>query len=432
MLIDITIKNFRSIKEEAVLSMETGARLTKFKKSNTFQRKSKNVPALVKSAFIFGPNANGKTNVLRAFELLSFLLKVPTQDVDDQLVTDRFVGNEKNTSFLVNFTKNEIAFKYYLEYNGNEVVEEYLDMNGKKVLDRKYQDFKELPEMLKSFVGTFRKNQLLLYLAQNYNYEIAQQAFTWFTQDVVFIRNGSNRLGNSVLKKVKDSQELRVRLLNFMQAADFGIEDFEIVENTIDSPFQTKIDEESQEIRFVKGSESRTRLELYFRHQTKDGTILLPFTSESEGTRVFVSLAIQLLVNRGTGKLLLIDEFEKSLHSELSQALMKIFNHEQQRNQFILTTHDLELMDEKLRVDQIWFVEKSEFGESVLYNLFDFDLSEIKRGDYSFKKRYVMGRFGATQIINQNRLLQNVFDDAAIDENGTSSFDEQRGHGSNE
>ncbi|MCT0021424.1 hypothetical protein EFM35_08300 [Weissella cibaria] len=90
--------------------------------------------------------------------------------------------------------------------------------------------------------------------------------------------------------------------------------------------------------------------------------------------------------------------------------MLKIFNHEQQHNQFIVTTHSLDLMDEDLRVDQIWFVEKNEFGESELYNLFDFDMPSTTRGDYSYKKRYIAGLFGATQIVNQNRLLQNVFE----------------------
>lgn len=161
------------------------------------------------------------------------------------------------------------------------------------------------------------------------------------------------------------------------------------------------------------GLKKKKQLELSLRHQTENGgTFLLPLSAESEGTKIFVALALQLLVNSGQGKLLLIDEFERSLHFELAQALLQIFNHEKQANQFVLTTHNLELMDEKLRVDQIWFVEKNEYSESSLYSLFDFELSSVKRGDYSYKKRYIMGTFGAKQIVNQKRLIQNVFQDA--------------------
>lgn len=250
MLIDITIKNFRSIKDEVTLSLETGGRLTEFKQMNTFPKVGTKIPSLVKSAFIFGPNANGKTNVLNAFEFLASLLKTPTDDIDDVLASDTFGGNDSATSFLVNFTKDNQLFRYYFEYTENEVVSEYLDVAGKRVLHHERQNFEVIPKTLVPFVASFRKNQSLLYLAQSYNYDMAQLAFTWLTQDVVFVRNGSNELDVTTLRRVKDSPSLRERLLNFMQAADFGISDFEI----------------------VKGEQPK-QLEIYFRHQTVEGDI---------------------------------------------------------------------------------------------------------------------------------------------------------------
>ena len=181
MLIDITIKNFRSIKDEVTLSLETGARLTKFKQMNTFPKVGTKIPSLVKSAFIFGPNANGKTNVLHAFDFLASLLKTPTDDIDDVLFSDTFGGNDAATSFLVNFTKDNQLFRYYFEYTENEVVSEYLDVAGKRVLHRERQNFEVIPKTLVPFVASFRKNQSLLYLAQSYNYDMAQLAFTWLT-----------------------------------------------------------------------------------------------------------------------------------------------------------------------------------------------------------------------------------------------------------
>lgn len=409
MLIDITLKNFRSFKGEATLSLETGSRLSKYKDTNTFTWKNSKIPSLVKSAFIFGPNANGKTSVLRAFELISALLKNPTSDIEGELITDTFADNDEGSMFKVNFTKNEHLFTYFLYYDKSEIIEEYLDYDGKRVLHRQRQNFIITPDLLSPIIKTIRKNQLLLFVAQSYNYEVAQMAFTWFTKDVVFIRNNAMTINSDVLRQLRDSVNFKERLLNFMQAADFGINDFEIVERP---GITSIIDEETHELRFVRSQEKK-QLELSLRHQTENGgTFLLPLSAESEGTKIFVALALQLLVNSGQGKLLLIDEFERSLHFELAQALLQIFNHEKQANQFVLTTHNLELMDEKLRVDQIWFVEKNEYSESSLYSLFDFELSSVKRGDYSYKKRYIMGTFGAKQIVNQKRLIQNVFQDA--------------------
>ncbi|WP_312398987.1 AAA family ATPase [Leuconostoc lactis] len=404
MLIDIAMKNFRSYKNEAIFSMESGFRLSKFKTTNTFDNIGK--PKILKSAFIFGPNANGKTNILKAFDLIKFLLSFPNDSNDELLMTDTFGDNTLPTTFNVSFIKNNHKFTYFIEYTQEEVVSEYLKKDDEVVLERSKQEFKVIPDLLIPVKDTFRRNQLLLFLAQSYNFEPAQVAYSWLTQDVIDI-TGKRRIANRLLKEFKNSNILQERLLNFIQAADFAITGFEIIESKSDG-FRLDMDEENQEVKLVKSNVKP--LELFLKHSTESGTFTLPLKQESEGTQIFISLALQLLANRGQGKLLLIDEFEKSLHYELTLALMDIFNNEEQMNQFILTTHDLDLMDHNLRVDQIWFVEKNEYGESDLYSMFDFQVPKSKRSDFGYKRRYIAGKFGANQIINKNRLLQNIFD----------------------
>lgn len=408
MLIDLTISNFRSYKTSATFSMETGSRLSKFKSTNTFENMGNS--NILKSAFIFGPNANGKTNTVQAFQLIKYLLKNPTDSNDVLLTTDTFGNSEIPTSFNLNFTKNDKNYTYFLEYSHEEVIAEYLKVNNKTVLKRDRQEFEIIPKLLIPVKNTFRKNQLLLFLAQSYNFEPAQNAYSWITQDVLFMR-GRNSLSNKLLKKFQNSERLQERLLNFVQAADFSVTSFEIVESS-DEGYQIDLDKESQELKFVKSEQKK--LKLLLKHTTESGTFMLPLSEESEGTQVFISLALQLLANSGQGKLIIIDEFERSLHHELSIALMDIFNNKSQRNQFIITTHDLDLMDNNLRSDQIWFVEKNEFGESDLYSLFDFRSPDSKRNDFGFKKRYIAGKYGANQIINKNRLLQNIFDNRGL------------------
>ncbi len=97
-----------------------------------------------------------------------------------------------------------------------------------------------------------------------------------------------------------------------------------------------------------------------------------------------------------SGRSLFFDEFGDALHLELASALVAIFNSPQNHNQFILTTHELQLLDEKLRTDQIYLMEKDFKGQSDLKSIFDFkDARELGRGDTSFMKRYIQGRFGA-------------------------------------
>lgn len=107
----------------------------------------------------------------------------------------------------------------------------------------------------------------------------------------------------------------------------------------------------------------------------------------------------------GNKKTILIDEFDDSLHSELSKTLVKIFNSHSNLNQFVVTTHNLSLMDEKLRVDQLYLVEKDFHGISELNSIFDFNDSRIGgRLDIRFARRYIEGRYGAVPAIDTDRL----------------------------
>ena len=69
-------------------------------------------------------------------------------------------------------------------------------------------------------------------------------------------------------------------------------------------------------------------------------------------------------------------------------------------NKFVVTSHEIDLLDQPLRPDQIWFVNKSFKNESELYSLFDFADFYKKRAEISYAKRYLKGEFGATPIIN--------------------------------
>ena len=117
-------------------------------------------------------------------------------------------------------------------------------------------------------------------------------------------------------------------------------------------------------------------------------------------------MVLALYILNNTNKTLLIDEFDRSYHLELAKALLKLINSEKQTNQFILTTHELSLMDTNLRQDQIWFAEKNRFGETELFSVFDFDDPGLKRSDFNYKKRYLEGLYGATQMVNTDLLLE--------------------------
>lgn len=402
MLIDFKVTNFRSFKNEQDFSMQTGKRLRKFQDSNTVMSQDEQ---LLKSVLVFGANANGKTNLINALLMLKRLVINPTTDELQHLRVDTFGYNTENTSFQIVFTEDEVKYDYCLEYNATEVVREILKANGQPIFTREQQNFVTVPAQLAALTENIRKNQLLLYFAQQNNETHAKAVYKWFVEDLIFVN--TDRIRNDRFKILQNAAFKR-RFLHFLQAADFNIIDIEVKERkeAIPAPeflmkkLKADDDESDEDIKFIPS----VSYDVYATHQSENGTFSVYFNNESTGTKVFMFLALYMLNN--SKKTLMIDEFDRSYHLELAQALLALINDKYQTNQFILTTHELSLLDAGLRQDQIWFAEKNRFGETELFSIFDFDDPALKRGDFNYKKRYLEGVYGANQLVNKKLLLE--------------------------
>ena len=380
MLISVEVENFRSFYDRTIFSMETGAKLRSYGTTNTHRFKRLK---LIKSAFIFGGNANGKTNVINIFQLLKALILQPTSSELEGLLTDTFAGNSKPTYFLVKFLKNNKLFTYELEYVEDRVIRESLQVNDCIIFSRDGEKL-ALPESL-----------MPLY---------SKEAYEWFVIDVVI--PNTNKLHPLILKELKQNKELTKKIILFLQAADFNILDIEVRDRIdhVPSELSVKMSGEDAEITAGEFIEQRVA-EMYCTHQGVDGDrFVLNFSEESAGTKIFLRLAAYILRERGRNAVFLIDEFDASLHIKLTKVLLKLFNQWNQGSQFIVTTHSFDLMDNQLRPDQIYFVEKDRFGKSELYSLFDFEDIKLKRHDYKYKRRYLQGIYGADQIINDSAI----------------------------
>jgi hypothetical protein len=115
---------------------------------------------------------------------------------------------------------------------------------------------------------------------------------------------------------------------------------------------------------------------------------------ESAGTQKFVAMTGPFLHTLREGSVLFVDELEARLHPLLTKALVGLFNSSANRKnaQLVFATHDEGLLDpQRIRRDQVWFVEKNGMGASRL-----FCLNEIKgvRKEAKFAKEYLLGQFG--------------------------------------
>lgn len=390
MLIDFTFSNVRSFKDKVTFSMETGEGITAYSKENTIRH---DIVDAVKSAFIFGGNASGKTNLLRALMLLRFVVLNGTQSEIESLPIDTYAHGNDNTYFNIQFIKNDKQFTYTIEYNENFVVEESLVVDGKILFSRDTQHV-HMPKSIVSLESSLRRNQPLLYFAQSNNVLLAKEAYEWFALDILSPSLLTSSMDSrNALRALHDNPQLKDDVLYFLRAADFNIRD--IKTELIQIPNEQNIDT-SKSVLLVKCE-----------HEGINGdTFSIEYEAESIGTRIFLMLALAILQRDNHGKLFLIDEFDRSLHPKLVTILLKIFNEwNTTESQLIATTHDNDILDYALRTDQIWFVDKNYYGISELHSAFDFDELDIRE----IKKNYQDGVYGGNQIVS-DALMKDIIE----------------------
>ena len=406
MLIDFSFKNVRSFKDEVTFSMEVGEGITDYAVENTISSGEIDV---VKSSFIFGGNASGKTNVIRAFQLLRQIVVDGTPSNLVTLPIDTFADESGDTNFKIHFTKNGNLYYYELNYDWDVIINECLTMNGVVIFKRTADEI-SMPPLIKDLKESLRVNQPLLFFAQTNNVPEAKEAYEWFAQDIINPSLISNNSYNQYLqnqqlfKPLHTNLELKENVLYFLRAADFNIRD--IITQEIEMPT------------LEADKKSEVSLIINFEHEGPDGSrFVINYNVESIGTQIFLLLIMTILENQHNSKLFLIDEFDRSLHPKLVNILLRIFNEwNRTGTQLIATTHDTDILEAALRTDQIWFVDKSYDGVSTLDSAFDFNEQSIK----DIKKNYQDGLYGADQIIN-DAMMKDIL--------GISNHEEDAHHG---
>lgn len=401
MLIDFSFKNVLSFKDEVTFSMEVGEGITDYSVENTMSSGEIDV---VKSAFIFGGNASGKTNVIRAFQLLRQIVVDGTSSELELLPRYTFANESGDTNFKIHFTKNGNLYYYELNYDWDAIINECLTMNGVVIFKRTADEI-TMPPLIKDLKESLRVNQPLLFFAQTNNVPEAKEAYEWFAQDILTPSLISNNLSTQQLfRPLHTNPELKEKVLYFLRAADFNIKDIK-----------------TQEVIVPISSDTDKSKKVLLLHCVHEGLENISFTvdyeAESVGTRIFLLLIITILENQYNSKLFLIDEFDRSLHPKLVNILLRIFNEwNRTGTQLIATTHDTDILEAALRTDQIWFVDKSYDGVSTLDSAFDFNEQSIK----DIKKNYQDGLYGADQIIN-DAMMKDIL--------GISDHEEDAHHG---
>ncbi|MCB9232527.1 MAG: ATP-binding protein [Bacteroidia bacterium] len=416
MIIEFKVSNFRSIREEVVLSMV--AEPSKSKEMNFWEQPLSNSDPvrLLKIAAIYGPNAAGKSNLLRAMYNLGRMLGYPSRAGEDILEYDPFLFDPETrtapTTFDLTFIGlDNIKFRYKVKFDATVIWEELLEyypQGSKRTCYHRIQD--ENGESISTIrMGNDFKNrkvkvlvnQLLLpKFGDDEPDEILSSVYVSLRK--ILVVNACSDLTLRVVQRwvtssLNANKELHARLDEIIRGVDIRINGIQIVEqNEEDYHFPKEFPEEEKsrivrEFRFqVSG------LHNVYKNGNLIGTDSLPLDKESHGTNTLFILAGLILLKMKDGGTLFVDELDASLHPDLTRMLVQLYQDENTNPgnaQLIFTTHDTNLMDSGLlRKDQIWFADKNELGETDFYSLQDF---EGVRETTPFDKWYSAGKFGA-------------------------------------
>lgn len=422
MLIEFKFSNYRSFRDEAVLSMEATG-LSTFKDSLLNYSNTRILPGIA----IYGKNGGGKSNVIRAFWLaVQFIRNAQrTQHEKAEIPVSPFLLNDysKNdpTSFEFTYILDGIKYIYGFSATKEKIMHEYLyhTPKGQKaiVFERDCQSFKftEQKAKRKLISEMVAENQLFFSVACTMNDMECTSAMRWFREYVLFSRDYSD-IPRQLLDYSNDPNMLQA-IKNYAREADLGIDDIrfdfdskevsDISKLPDDLPigikaalsnFMQLLSETSNnsEVKLKMGEVTATSYHKGKRQNGTDDYFPLELSDESDGTRKLMAIAPAIESALRNGGVLLVDEIERELHPMLVEYIIAKFQNKSSNPlgaQIIFTTHNTELMNETLiRKDQIYFVDKSQSeGYSELYTISEFS---TKTSD-NIRKGYLLGKYGA-------------------------------------
>lgn len=417
MLKEFKIRNFKSFKDEQVLSLEPMNKREEELDYFNIAEIGKN--RILKTAAIYGHNSFGKSNILKGLgKMISIIRSSANQEY--KLQVDNFKLNEesKNLSsmFEISFLVEGITYRYGFEVLKNKISSEWLFRKK----EREVKVFKRNTSLntsieintsdesiLKKFVEFTRENELFLssMIKNNIDGEI-KKIYEFISKSIKIVDAGdmTKEITSSLILDKMISKE---KLLQGLKNADLGIIDFEILEKknnfldlaqglmeVIRKNVKSDINIDKEEIISI---EEKIQHNIYDNNKEVVGSIGFDITeSESEGTIKFYSILGPVLHALDKGTILFIDELDSRLQHNLVKYIVELF-HDLEKNknnaQLIFNTHDFYLLKEELfRRDQIYFVNKNKFGESNLDSLGDFKGLDKKA---NIMAHFLAGNFGA-------------------------------------
>lgn len=398
MLVQFSVKNFKSIKDEVTLDMQAASISEHEESLLSDKTDEKFLPV----AAIYGPNGGGKSNVLEALDSLIEKIRLPvaltlnpnaasilTGVGKNEIVPYMFSKDSRNnpTDFELYFRTEHAEYKYNLSIKQNKILYESFaklnfETNRTSLLFERRENVISLKgdfSKLKIATSISDELPLLSYLGFTYrNNEIIND-----TMKVILTQFGFADLGNpfnEAVASIIHEKHMKTLLLNSLKEMDIDIEDFRI---------------------------DQTQKNIYTKHIVNGLETEILLNNESSGTKKLFAVVPGIILGLESGASLIIDELDAKLHPVLLKYIINLFTNPQinrHNAQLIFTSHDLSTMNnEVFRRDEIWFVAKGNEQNSQLYSLIEFKDNEGKsiRKDAKYDKQYLEGKYGADPYLKK-------------------------------
>lgn len=427
MLLEFQVENYLSFKENTILSMIASNSVKELSDSIITNNKYK----ILSSAAIYGANASGKSNFLKAIHFMKTFIfdSSPDNKVRDKIEVSSFKLNSSSENrpsmfemtFIVKEVKykkvtKDIIFRYGFQVTKRRIHSEWLfgrfTSQESMLFTREEDDFKfgdkfsEGKRVYNAF-GKISGTSLLLSFVASYkgeNEPLTYSIMGWFKK-----LNNLSRIADSnffgITADLMSDSDMKEKITKAFCLADIGIEDIEVKKEPVDIatlPDFLKNDiEKSEDIKDLHTITVKTQHVKYNEDKEKIGLATFDLRDEeSDGSQKFFALIGPVLDALRFGLVLIVDEIDARLHPNLCDVLISLFNSKKSNKnnaQLIFATHNTLIMNRnKLRRDQIYFIYKDKYGESELYSLLDY---KKIRNDASFGKEYLMGKYGAVPYL---------------------------------
>ena len=452
MFIGFSVSNFLSFKTTQTMSM-IASKVARHKQHILMGNGKK----VLKTGLIYGANAGGKSNFIKAIDFSRDIILEGLEQVDlnkkyfridtsnykvpgvfeYRLMTQS--GKEYSYGIAISYAEKEIISEWLIriEKNGSETFVFNRDINedGENITESeiKYENREEairwqvyLEDFGKNISDSLKKKTILSDIAERSGKQVGifkeiLDVYNWF-QSIIILFPTSQYSG---LNQMIEKENVRQFFSKMMQYFDTGIMsveskqgpmDFDKIFEGIPAEYAEKlkikisndITNESvlckvnNQIYSLKKDDDGNIITIKMMQNHGNGQDLFEYADESDGTKRLIDL-IPLFYEHNGNRVIFIDEIDRSLHTNLTRRFLELFYKltERDNSQLIATTHDSNLLDlDLIRQDEIWFVERVKDQSSRMYSLNRYKERYDKRVD----KEYLLGRYEAVPVFNEEFL----------------------------